>query len=94
VPWQRTIVASEPAALIRGLIHSDGSRYIATVRAGGRAYGYVRYAFTNRSDDIKTICCEHLDLLGIPWTRPNERNIEITRQHAVRRLDEIVGPKR
>ena len=46
------------------------------------------------SADIKTIFCEHLDLLGIAWRRASHRNISIARREAVALLDEFVGPKR
>ena len=36
--WQRRITAAEPRALIRGLIHSDGCRFIAAQRVGGKTY--------------------------------------------------------
>jgi len=52
-PWQLKITRVEPRALVRGLIHSDGSRYVAVVRRRGRTYSYARYSFANRSDDIK-----------------------------------------
>jgi hypothetical protein len=80
--------------LVRGLLQSDGSRFLNTVHAAGRTYAYPRYLFTNHSDDIKAIFCEHLDLLGIAWKRASERNISIARRDAVERLDEFVGPKR
>jgi hypothetical protein len=63
------------------------------VRAGGREYAYPSYGFTNASEDIKAILCEHLDLLGIEWRRASARNIAITRRSAVASLDEFVGPK-
>ena len=50
------------------------------VRRRGREYRYTRYSFANRSDDIKAIFCAHLDLLGIRWTRPNEKDIAIARR--------------
>jgi hypothetical protein len=56
-------------------------------------YEDARYAFANRSEDIKRIFCDHLDLLGIRWTRPNERSIAIDRRAEVAKLDEFVGPK-
>ena len=46
------------------------------------------------SDDIKAIFCEHLDLLGIGWTRPNASDIAIDRRPEVAKLDAFVGPKR
>ena len=92
--WQQRITEREPQALVRGLIHSDGSRYAAVVRRRGRTYRYARYSFANRSDDIKAIFCAHLDLLGIRWTRPNEKDIAIARKADVALLDAFIGPKR
>jgi hypothetical protein len=92
--WQRVITAAEPEALVRGLIHSDGCRFIAAQRVGGKTYRYSRYSFLNRSDDIRAIFCEHLDLLGIGWTRPNAHQIAIDRRAEVAKLDAFVGPKR
>jgi hypothetical protein len=83
-----------PRAFVRGLIHSDGSRYVAVVRRRERTYRYTRYSFANRSDDIKAIFCAHLDLLGIRWTRPNEKDIAIARKADVALLDAFIGPKR
>jgi hypothetical protein len=94
VDWQRAITAAEPKALIRGLIHSDGCRFVAAQRVGGKTYRYSRYSFSNRSEDIKAIFCDHLDLLGIGWTRPNENTIAIDRRAEVAKLDAFVGPKR
>ena len=79
---------------MRGLIHSDGCRYTAVVRRRGREHRYVRYAFANRSEDIKSILCAHLDLLGICWTRPNEKDIAVARKADVALMDRFVGPKR
>jgi hypothetical protein len=57
-------------------------------------YRYARYAFSNRSADIIGIFCDHLDLLGIRWTRPNPAMIAIDRRTEVAKLDAFVGPKR
>jgi hypothetical protein len=92
--WQRTITVEHPKPLIRGLLHSDGCRFINPVRYKQRRYAYPRYMFTNRSEDLKAILCEHLDLLGIAWRRASDRNISIARREAVAALDEFVGPKR
>lgn len=81
---------AHPEALLRGLIHSDGCRSLNPV--GERAY--PRYLFSNRSEDIRDIFCEHLDLLGIPWRQMNRWNISVARREAVARLDEFVGAKR
>ena len=93
-PSQRAITREHPKLFIRGLLHSDGCRFMNTVRRGDRVYAYPRYQFTNRSEDIKTILCEHLDLLGIAWRRASSRNISIARREAVVALDEFVVPKR
>jgi hypothetical protein len=91
--WQQEITTREPEALVRGMIHSDGCRYTAVVRRRGREYRYVRYAFANRSEDIKRIFCDHLDLIGIRWTRPNEKDIAVARKADVALMDRFVGPK-
>ena len=93
-PWQRAVTAAEPEALVRGLIHSDGCRFIAAQRVGRKTYRYSRYSFSSRSDDIRAIFCEHLELLGIGWTRPNACQIAIDRRAEVAKLDGFVGPKR
>ena len=69
-------------------------RWVPTrTRFGGKTYRYSRYSFSNRSDDIKSILCEHLDLLGIRWTRPNRWDIAIDRRGEVAKLDSFIGPK-
>ena len=93
VPWQLEITRGYPEMLIRGLLQSDGSRFINPVTAGGRRYEYVRYYFTNESEDIKRILCDHLDLLEIEWRPVGRRHISIARRASVARLDEFVGPK-
>lgn len=92
--WQRAITHAYPREFIRGLINSDGCRFINPVRHGDRLYTYPRYHFSNVSEDIKRLFCEHLDLLGIAWRRVGEKNISIARREAVAALDESVGPKR
>jgi hypothetical protein len=52
VPWQQRIVDAHPDQLVRGLIHSDGSRHINRIKHPKRTYEYVRYEFSNRSADI------------------------------------------
>ena len=78
----------------RGLIHSDGCRFIAAQRVGGKTYRYSRYSFSNKSGDIRAIFCAQLNQLGIGWTRPNASQIAIDRRAEVAKLDAFVGPKR
>ncbi len=92
-PWQTNIVAANRKPFLRGLIHSDGTRIIATERKGTYVRRAPRYAFSNKSEDIKRLFCESCDALGIRWTRPCERQIAIYRLASVAILDEFVGPK-
>jgi transcriptional regulator with XRE-family HTH domain len=94
VDWQKDITAEHPESFLRGLLHSDGCRSMNTVTVNGRSYSYPRYSFSNRSEDIKAILCEHLDLLEISWRRMGRWQISVARREAVARLDEFVGPKR
>ena len=92
--WQRAITTAHPRELVRGLIHSDGSRFVARQRVAGRTYSYTRYAFCNRSCDILAIFCDHLDLLGIRWSKPKPDYIAVDRRSDVAKMDLFVGPKR
>ena len=97
-PWQREITHAYPRELIRGLIHSDGCRSVnrfKTKLPSGRVreYAYVRYFFSNLSEDIKEIFCEHCDLLGIRCSRANPRYVSVHDRRSVAVLDEFVGPK-
>jgi hypothetical protein len=85
---------AHPQALVRGLLHSDGCRYIARQRVGDKVYAYERYAFTNRSQDIIEILFDHLNLLGIRSTRPGSGKLAIDRRTEVAKLDAFVGSKR
>jgi Homeodomain-like domain len=88
-PWQRTIVKKHPAALIRGLIHSDGCR---AMNLSNGTY-YPRYFFDQVSDDIRAIFCDACDQLGIRWRQSRWKTISIARAENVALLDLLVGPK-
>jgi hypothetical protein len=94
VVWQREIVQADPRPLLRGLIHSDGSRHFNTIRHPKKTYRYPRYEFTNKSEDIKRIFCCACDLLGIEWRVMNAKTISVAQRESVDKLDEFVGPKR
>jgi hypothetical protein len=87
--WQWALVASHPEQLLKGLIHSDGCRFINT----GRNWRHPRYAFNNRSDDIRNIFCDACDLVGVRWTTA-PRTVYVSRVRDVALLDEFIGPKR
>lgn len=92
--WQQTICESEPRALLRGLIHSDGCRSINTIHSRDRTYSYPRYLFSNHSADIHRIFTDHLDLLGINWRPMNWRTTSVARRADVALMDSFIGPKR
>jgi hypothetical protein len=89
VGWQRAIVTREPMSFLRGLVESDGCRYVRHV--DGRDYG--AYNFRNRSADILELFCWASDLLGLGYTRPDKYTISIARRANVVRLDQEFGPK-
>ena len=93
-PWQEKIVRANRKPFVKGLIHSDGTRIIATERKGSYVRRAPRYAFSNKFEDIKRLFCESCDALGVRWTRPSDQQIAIYRKDSVARLDEFVGPKR
>ena len=81
--WQRDLVGRWPELLLRGLIQSDGSRFMNT----GRGRSYPRYNFTNLSRDVQDIFCEACDQLGLRWTRAGEKTIYVSRKSDVAILD-------
>ena len=92
--WQRAITHEHAELLVRGLIDSDGCRFLNRVRHGEKVYVYPRYMFSNRSRRSTAIFTEHLDLLG-------DRVALVERPHDLGRAprirgpyDEFVGPKR
>lgn len=96
--WQREIVAKYPEQLLRGLFHSDGSRFdnwATRPLASGevKRYQYIRYMFDNESEDIRRILTDALDLLGIPWRQPRRNAIAVSRKEGVGALDGFVGAK-
>jgi hypothetical protein len=96
-PWQQIVADSQPAALARGLFHSDGCRFVNRVRRplsdGDRWYEYPRYMFTNESTDILRLCGDVLDRLEVAWRFSRRNTISVARREAVARLDEFIGPK-
>jgi len=92
--WQRRIVATHVEPFLRGLIHSDGTRIIATERKGRYVRRAPRYAFSNRSEDILGIFRAACEDAGVHCTRASRKQIAVYSKAAVARLDEFVGPKR
>lgn len=90
--WQEKILKSFPEEFLRGLLLSDGSRYL-------NGDNQVCYGFNNMSDDIARICREYCDMLDIYYTfrkekKDKKRNIiTFYRRDAVAKLDSFVGAK-
>jgi hypothetical protein len=87
--WQVDLVRQRPERLLRGLIHSDGCRFMNT----GRNWRHPRYSFYNRSGDIREIFCYACELLGLHWTASRE-TIYVSRKADVEVLDRHIVPKR
>lgn len=87
--WQEDLVNRSPELLLRGLIHSDGCRFMNT----GRRWRHPRYAFDNRSGDIRGIFSSACDALGLGWTKSGY-TVYVSRKADVARMDEFIGPKR
>ncbi|MGW2465274.1 transcriptional regulator [Streptomyces sp. NPDC001761] len=100
-PWQQAIVDGHPWEFIQGLIHSDGCRITnwTTRLVGGerKRYEYPRYFFSNKSDDIRKLFTDALDLVGAEWTTlargSDPFSISIARKASVALMDTHVGPK-
>jgi hypothetical protein len=87
--WQHDLATKHPEPLLRGLIHSDGCRFMNTGRAGWR---HPRYNFRNNSHDIRKIFCHACELLGLHWTSAKQ-TVYVSRKADVARMDEFIGPK-
>jgi hypothetical protein len=92
--WQAAIALdAHPGLFIRGLIHSDGCRTVNRVRKAGTTYSYVRYMFSNRSDDIRALFVEACNRIGLDSRPMGRYGISIARKSSVDMLDQLVGPK-
>jgi hypothetical protein len=81
-------VAAWPELLLRGLIDSDGCRFINT----GRKWRSPRYSFTNLSEDIREIFIDACVRVGL-HTTTSKATVYISKKADVARLDEFIGPK-
>jgi hypothetical protein len=88
--WQRPLVERQPHQLLRGLIHSDGCRFINTGSGGWRQ---PRYSLCNLSPGIREIFCDACDQLGLRWTVAPPKTVYVSRKADVARMDEFIGPK-
>jgi hypothetical protein len=98
-PWQEDIVKAFPKDFLRGLIHSDGSRYVTKTTAKES----TRYCFTNASTDIIALCCNVLQEMNIPYSlskkairgmmKHHAYNVFIQKKSSVEFLETFIGPK-
>jgi hypothetical protein len=72
-----------PRLLLRGLIHSDGRRFVNTGRDGWRA---PRYAFSSLSPDIRAIFTDACVQLGVRPTTSGS-TVYVSRKDDVEMLD-------
>jgi len=86
--WQDDVVKRVPHLLLRGLIHSDGCRFMNT----GRRWRHPRYVFCNFSSDIRRIFCDACDQMDLHWTS-SKKVIYVSRKRDVAILDHFIGPK-
>ena len=91
--WQQQIVRAHAEPFLRGLIHSDGTRIIATERKRAYVRRAPRYVFSNRSEDILGLFRAACETAGVHCTRSSANQISVYSKAAVARLDEFVGPK-
>ena len=89
VAWQRELVEHNAQLLLRGLIHSDGCRFINTGRNG---WTCPRYLFSNKSEDILQIFTEACDVVGLRYTFAPQA-VYVSRRLDVATMDEFIGPK-
>ena len=86
---QLALVERHPSEFITGLIHSDGCRVINQVKG----FGYPRYFFSNRSDDIRAIFVRACALIGVESRPSNRYTISVARRDSVLILDRFIGSK-
>lgn len=98
---QRRFIEEFPWEFVRGLYHTDGSRYLH--RQNG--YEYVKYNFTNRSRDIANLFCWACDLVGVKYNTFERQvtssslstgslwTVTIGRKSEVEKCEQYLGPK-
>lgn len=90
--WQQSHLQIN--GFIRGLIHSDGSRYKNRVRNAktGREYSYTTYQFSSKSQEIMGLMMHSLESIGVNFRHRTKRDVEsitISQRADVALLDQI-----
>ena len=86
--WQQAVVDEQPWPFLRGLVQSDGCRFIN--RTG--KYSYPSYDFTQVSDDIRRMFADACDRVGVKY-RYYRRRVRIYDRASVALMDARIGPK-
>jgi hypothetical protein len=81
------LVDEYPAALVRGLIQSDGSRHRRVLNGTN----YPAYSFSNRSEDILGVFTRGCDLMGVRWRRASRSTLSIARRRDLAIVDHVMG---
>jgi hypothetical protein len=92
--WQRRIATVHVKPFLRGLVHSDGTRIVATERRGRYVRRAPRYGFSNRSEDILELFRRACVTAGVHCTRASQKQIAVYSKASVARLDQFIGQKR
>lgn len=93
--WQWAIIDEFPLEVFRGLYHSDGCRSQNIVKGKN----YVRYMFSNKSEDLIALCKYVCDKIGLHWTTKKAHYkhgsfmVYISRREDVAYLDSVIGAK-
>lgn len=88
-PWQQQIADRWPEDLLRGLIHSDGCRFINT----GRKWICPRYSFSNASRTSGRFTVKHATYWACATASPEEPSTSPARPD-VAKLDTFISPKK
>lgn len=89
--WQKNIIKLYPKQFIKGLIDSDGCRYLDN--------NYIRYSFINKSFDIIKIFEYYIKLCGVSsiYIRQRKDGIYVAlvhKKHDVQLLESFIGIKK
>lgn len=93
--WHGEALRSRPHLVLRGLIHSDGCRFLNRVVVNGKGYSYPCYSFSNRSEQIHSVFEDACARLGVrPTVTGAGIGRRVARREAVELLDLFIGSKR
>jgi hypothetical protein len=92
--WQRKILDCWPWRFLRGLIHSDGSRFLNPAVHPHKTYWYSRYLFSNDSKDILGLFVEYCDKVGVESRYSKTCEVSVSKRASVALMDRHIGPKR